>query len=284
MANIFKVTYIFRGRRTGWTESYWLNGANRDHSKQVDAVRLLARARADCLATPCLIEAFRISLDDESPDALLEYEDFKPRVIKLPQLADIKFDDAAEPDVALLVRCSDATRGKRKFVFMRGIPDGIESVHGTYKHDKFWDAVFGQFASALSGNVWGWMGVDTAHKVAKVPVVNVEEAAGGTTTFTFKTDLFPIGLDPNKPVKIRVSGVNVKSPANGVHVVYPVDRRTALTVKALAPGKYHFGGIASYTPLTFIQIANVQDQKIVERHAGAPLLPSRGRKPARARG
>ena len=90
--------------------------------------------------------------------------------------------------------------------------------------------------------------------------------------------------DPQKPVKIRISGVNRKSPANGVHIVYPVGTDAAVTVNALATGVYHFGGRGSYTPLTFIPIQNAEDQKIVTREAGAPLLESRGRQPARARG
>lgn len=284
MPNVFKVTYIFSGREVGWTESYWLQGANNDHSKQVASVVTLAKARAICLSKPCKIKGYRISLDDTGPDALLEYDEFRPKEVNLGNDVVIKFDDACEPDVSLLVRCSNATQSRHKHIFMRGIPDDIEKNNGEYQRTAAWKLAFNNFANTLTVGVWGWMGVDAAARVSKVGVVNVEEAAGGTTTFTFKSDLFPAGLDANKPVKVRISGVNKKSPANGTHIVYPVDRRTAVTVNALAPGKYHFGGKAAYAPLTFITIENVQDQKIVERHAGAPLLPSRGRAPARARG
>lgn len=281
---IFKVTFIFQGGARGWSESYWLNGIGTDHTKQVPAVVTLAKLRAKCLGSPCFIKGYRISLESEGPDALLSYDRFEPAKVVLGSGAAPLIAPAAQGDVALLIRCSNATQSKHKFVFMRGIWDSVEGDHGEYEKNDTWNRVINPFLNKLTSGPWGWMGVDPTQKVAKVPVLNVEEGLTGLTTFSFQANLFPALLPVKSRVKIRVAGVNGKGPANGVHIVYNFDRQSCVTAKPLAPGKYRFGGIASYTPLTFIPIENAEDQKIVERHAGAPLLPSRGRQPAKPRG
>lgn len=280
----FKITYIFEGPGKGWTESYILNGSGADHTKQVPAVVTLAKARANLLAKPTYIKGYRISLDGTGPDALLSYDRFDPKTVPLPTGQVLALDKAADPDQALLIRCSNGTMSKHRFIYLRGIPDGIEVNYGQYEHGDIWGNLMKTFIRQLTSGPWGWMGVDDANSIKKVPVINVEQGVNGNATFTFKKAIFPVGIDVNKAVKIRVSGVNKKSPANGVHVVYPLGTDAATTVNALAAGKYYFGGRGSYTPLTFIAIENAEDQKIVTREAGAPLLQSRGRAPARARG
>lgn len=282
--SLFKVTLIFEGGSRGWTESFILNGIGNDHTKQIPAVDRMCRLRAALLAPPCFIKGYRISLEGTGPDALLSYDIFRPASVTTPGGTTVTLDAAADPDQALLIRCSNSTMSKHRFIYLRGIPDDIEVRYGRYDKNVFWSVLMKKYLDNLTGGPWGWMGVDDAASVKKVPVLNVEEGVNGNTSFTFQGNLFPAGLDPLKPVKIRVSGINKKSPANGVHIVYPKQRDLAVTVNALAPGKYHFGGRASYTPLTFYAIQNAEDQKIVTRETGAPLLSSRGRAPARARG
>jgi len=280
----FKVTYIFEGPAKGWTESYILNGTGSDHTKQVPAVVTLAKARANLLAKPTFIKGYRISLEGTGPDALLSYDRYEPKTVPLPTGETISLDKAADPDQALLIRCSNATQSKHRFIYLRGIPDGIEVNYGQYEHGDIWGNLMKTFIRQLTSGPWGWMGVDDVNSVKKVPVLNVEQNLNGTASFTFQANLFPVAMPLNSVVKIRVSGVNKGSPANGVHIVYAKQRDLAVTVNALATGKYLFGGRASYTPLTFIAIENAEDQKIVTREAGAPLLQSRGRAKARPRG
>lgn len=282
---LFKVTYIFEGPAKGWTESYVLNGVGTDHTKQVPAVVTLAKARVKLLAEPCFIKGYRISLEGTGPDALLSYDKYAPQKVALPTGDVVGLDKAADPDQAVLIRCSNATQSKHRFIYLRGVPDFQEQNYGEYQKDgKVWRKLMDSFFGILTGGPWGWMGVDDVNSVKKVPVLNVEQNANGTASFTFQANLFPITLPANAIVKIRVSGINKGSPSNGVHIVYAKQRDLAVTVNALATGKYLFGGRASYTPLTFIPIEHAEDQKVVTREAGAPLLQSRGRAKARPRG
>ena len=158
----FKVTYIFEGSNRGWTESYILRSPNNDHTKQEAAVTTLAKARANCLSTPCFIKGYRISLEGSGPDALLSYDQFKPGEANLGNGVVAKLDDAADPDQALLIRCSNATQSKHRFIYLRGIPDNIEITHGKYDKKVLWQRVLAEFLRQLTSGVWGWMGVDPA--------------------------------------------------------------------------------------------------------------------------
>jgi hypothetical protein len=285
LVNVFKCTAIFQGRTRGWTESLWYQGASDDHRLINKPFDFLLKARAALLAQPCLIKGYRISLEGAGPDALLSYQTYNaPPVPSGQSNRDSLF--ANDPDSSLLVRCSIANFSKWKFIFLRGHPDYIFTRNGTYTPDAAWNQKFASWVDRLTTAQWGWVGVDPAAKVNKIPVVGwATDPVSGVTTVTFGDNLFPAGLNPNQLVRIRIAGANSsQSPANNVWVGYPLTPTTFKTSKAAAFGIFRTNGIASYTPLKFIQIINVEDQKYAERKAGAPLLESRGRARNKARG
>lgn len=283
MAGVFKCTFIFEGKGKGWTESYWYNSTTEDHVKMEGPCTRFAEKRANCLGTEAFIKAFRISKESEGPDARLVYKVFKPGVVQLNQVGEVAISsETAMPDVALMMRCNDATSSKHKLIFMRGIPDRIEITNGVYNKDLRWGAVLGEFVKELTRGKWGWMGVKTTTKVAKVPLVNYEFDTKGRVTFSFRDNLFPLGL-AGKLTKVRIAGVNKKSPINTVHIVRVQDQKVAQTYEPFAAGPYVSGGYGTWSELEFIGIDDAQDTRIVSRKAGAPLLESRGRAKARAK-
>lgn len=282
MASKFKVTFVFEANQRGWTESYIYNSSGDDHTPIEGPATRLADARIGICGQGARIKAIRISKEGVGPDALLRYTDIKPPVVNIPgpDGGAVSFGPRAQPNVALLCRCSDVTESKRKFIFLRGIPDGVEVNGGVFTADKIYTQFFQRFIKQLTEAPWGWSGVST--KVGPVDLTSYTSTVTGIVTFTFAANLFAAPLF-DKRVTVRLKGVNGKSAANGPHVVKVLDATQCRTVKPLGLVAYQFGGQGSYTTNDFQKIDLVAAQKIVTRKAGAPLLESRGRARVRAR-
>ena len=279
-ATIQKVTLFFEGRQHGWTESYWFASASGLHTGTFDPTRALCKARAQLLGSECKIKAFRISTEGTGPDALLKYEEFITAPLKGGSVGAPVFPSAAEEDVALQVRFENSERNAHKLTFLRGIWDAVETRHGKYTPFDEWNKRFALYRALLVDEPWGWWGVQS--KVKK-PLVSAVQGADDIVTFTTLGDLFAAGEIGTRG-SLRISGVNEgHSVLNSVHLVQATATNGAKTLKRLAIGHNVVGGMVSRVTKGFIKFASCDDQKIVERKAGAPLLESRGRQRARAR-
>lgn len=276
-----KITLFFEGRGKGWTESYWRPGAGGDHDAQLAVTRSLCALRAQLLGRECRIKAYRISTEGTGPDALLKYEEFKPKGDLDNAGMEKEFTiTSAQPDVGLLVRCSNLGYTKHKFVFLRGIWDVVEDEHGLYKPNNKWKAAFQKYKDQIEVGDWGWFGVATKTKERLVSAVR---DAKDQVTFTFVGNVFPLNL-VGKRTRVRISGVNNgKSSLNRTHVVEVISQTSAKTEFTTAVGNLIVGGFGAHQLLDFVDIKNVEDQKIITRECGAPLLESPGRQKARNR-
>ncbi|MBN9118701.1 MAG: hypothetical protein J0I06_06015 [Planctomycetes bacterium] len=284
MASLFKVTYVFEGQGRGWTESYWLSASYDEHEKAEGPTDRLAKLRANLLGLEARIKAFRISKESEGPDSYLVYRDYFSEKINIPGVdngGNIT-TSAAMPDVAVLLRCMDSLKRRHKFVFLRGIPDRVETKNGQYTKDVVYDGLMKAFVKGLAAEQWGWWGVKQATKKSKIKIVSVTKSETSLVTFTFAENIFPAPL-VGKVTRVRITGVNKKSAYNGTHLVRVNDATQCQTVNPLGVGPYYFGGVGAWTENEFVAIGSALDQKIVSRKAGAPLLESRGRQPARPR-
>lgn len=276
-----KITLFFQGEGKGWTESYWRPGPGGDHEAQIGPTLGLARLRAQLLGKECHIKAYRISTEGTGPDALLKYIDIRHELPVGQAGAPVgKIPTAAQPDVALLLRCSNLGRTKHKFIYLRGIWDMVEDEHGKYKPTVAWTNAMTSFINNLEGNDWGWFGVTAK---TKSRLVSATRDAKDQVTFVFTDDLIPDGM-VGKRTRVRISGVNNgKSALNRTHVVEVVDRKTVKTEFTTACPNIVIGGFGAHQVYDYIDIKHADDQKIVTRECGAPLLESPGRAKARNR-
>lgn len=276
-----KITLFFEGRGRGWTESYWRPGAGGDHEAQEEATMSLTTARAQLLGRECWIKAYRISTEGTGPDALLKYVDIRHKAKANTPLGEAGLaPTAAQPDVGLLVRCSNIGRTKHKFIFLRGIWDLVENEHGKYTPTVEWKAAFAKYANILHDSDFGWFGVQSKIKSRLLSAVRDPQ---DRVTFTFADDM--VALDQvGKRARVRISGVNNgTSSLNRTHVVEVVSRKVLKTEYTTAVGENVVGGFGATQVLDYIDIKHVDDQKIITREAGAPLLESVGRRKARQR-
>jgi hypothetical protein len=262
-----KVTWFFEGRERGWTESlFYVTGLG--HQQTLEHAKILAIRRVDLLGVECKIKATRVSTEGSGPDALLDYEEFKPG----------SQEPAAHPDIGVLIRCNNVDDHRWKHIFLRGVWDRIEDNNGDYKRKfKPWVPLMSAYLAELKNGNWCWMGVENT---PKVKVTGYTVGADDRITYNFAGDVFPDAL-VGKNSHVRISGVNGKSRANGLFPVEVITKSSATTVKPHAVGAYRFGGFGVYSTLTPIGIAKAVDQKCCERKAGAPLLESPGRAKAK---
>lgn len=282
MASKFKVTLVFEAGVRGWTESYIYSSGSDSHSPVEGPATRLARARIELCGQGAKIKAIRISKEGIGPDSLLRYTDIQPSKVKVPDAQGnvLSFGQRAQPNVAILVRCSDEMEMKRKFVYLRGIPDLIEVNGGQIEDNKLYAAAFAAFRKQLIDEAWGWSGVQT--KYGPVDLLNYESTATGVISFTLQGNLFLVA-DAGKRVTARFKGVNGKSQLNGAHQVKVIDQQSGRLVYPLSLLAYAHGGQVSYSANDFQKIQLVNPHKIVTRKAGAPLLESRGRAKAKPR-
>jgi hypothetical protein len=277
---IHKCTLFFEATTWGWSESYWYNSGTGTHVSTMGELKKLATARAQLLGNGAFVKARRVSTEGVGPDAYLVYDNITP-TFKTDADGKGVVEELDHEDAAVLVRCNNADFRVHKHIFLRGIWDSIDINHGKYAPNASWNARMLRFLNALSAGQWGWWGV--TNRLPKVPMTTYAPIASGQVRITFQEAVFPANTI-DKKVKVRISGVNGKSVLNGEQLVVPESMTSCVTLKPLGVTPYRFGGYGSYAEYGFIGISSAEDQKIVERKAGAPLLQSRGRQRARARG
>lgn len=278
-----KVTWFFEGKGRGWTESLWFGSNNGAYEQTMGAAKTLAAERAEMLGKECWIKAIRVSTEGTGPDAMLRYVDFRQKgdvAGKIGNAIQLK-KGTAQPDVALLIRFENITQDRHKFVFMRGIWDEVENNHGVYTPTDDWKKAVGNWAGSVRLGAWGWWGVQEKKKER---LTGITRNANDSATFTFANNMFA-GITVGKRVSVRISGVNKgRSNLNATHIVQVKSASEAVTEGVLAISNNNLGGFGAIQTKGFTDIEFYDDQKIVTRECGAPLLESPGRQKAKARG
>lgn len=264
-----KVTLFFEGFQKGWTESYYLSNDD-THDQVMTQAKGLAQTRAKLLGKECSIKAVRVSTEGVNHDAMLRY-------VRYP--GDNQ-EASAQPDVALMVRCENATHTKWRNMYLRGVWDRIETDHGKYvgRAIAAWTNAYSGFVERLREDGYGWVTTNVADTVKVTSVAR--DASGEKLVYTLAVAKFlEDEVNKEKKFQVRFSGINTRSTANGLKVVIPTEPTKCITAAPLAAATYRSGGKATFYTTAFIDISTVEDAKIVTREAGAPLLESVGRRP-----
>jgi hypothetical protein len=205
--------------------------------------------------------------------------------------------DSADPDVALLLRCSNSTRQRRRNVFVRGIWDSIEIQGGRFSPGSAtgaWQTYWNAYIAALQGmgdvgiQGAGWLRTDkniiTAINTYKNPVVSAIQDANGFVDITFMNNMtWPNGL--NQRNKVRINTARVKSSLSGSLIVVPSSATLCKTAFPVAiftqPTTAWYGYTVS---VSFQTITFYDPERITVRRAGKISGVTPGRAKARPKG
>lgn len=274
-----KTTLIFSGPQKGWSESYY-SEPNTD-SIAVNTARAvqMATARSGLLGVECAVKGLRVSVIENAAGEKIT------RVGDLTQNLNITGNatqNAAAPDLSLLVDCGSGDNRYHKLLYLGGIWDLVSGEFGRFLPQGAWMSVFNSFLAKIQEYGYGWL--------RRIPsltysVTAFEQTADGYVLFTMSADPFA-GLPTNQAVKVRFSNLDSiggTSLLNGDMMVKPLSNNTAMSATRIATlPQQNVGSMVKFT-YAFEQIIFMSGEKIVSRERGSPLLESRGRRRARSR-
>lgn len=266
-----KATFFFTGGKYGWSESY--------HSKKPDLTSTLAAARdllplrlALC-AGDVRCEWIRVSDDLVRRDSMLHY---------VPRGDQSNVTNAAassaNPNLCILVRCDAAQPTVRRNIYMRGFPDDMEKMSGTWYDNAQWRASFTIFSRQLAFDLWAIRTKDPL--VAQIPIVSaVQEEGTGIITFTTSANH---NLSTNEA--ITLSNMTVPALRGNWQVLGtpPSNTTFQVAVRFLLQGVAVTGKV-SKVAYKLEEIIKTQDLRISHRIAGRPSDQPRGRRRRTAR-
>jgi hypothetical protein len=273
----YKVTYIFDMPKHGFTESWWVDHSDTNLDAVRDTARFVAEKRALLMGDGCTMQACRIANADAAG-----------RVGKTYSMIFTGDADNGSMPSNVAINCIFGTTDNQfqKIVQVRGGWDQWEGVGGNLIVNNDLLTRFGAWKAMLISKQFGFRSIVsrarfgvtgytvTANGNVTVNVVHAE--APGTNLLTA---VGPVGTIKTA----RFSKVNGKSRLNGTQVIVVTSPTTVELVKPLALTAYVSPGAMEVPSYTVRPVANGDIQRLGSRQAGAPLLASRGRAPARPR-
>jgi len=285
MPDLYRVTFAFAGKSQGWSESYTFpaDGTN-PGTFNATTVLPIAQARAALLAREYKMDAYRVAkirLNDGSPvkrAALLFTPDLGPGGTTSGWAG-------CQPRECVIIQAIDATGQRKKQVFARGIPDQIIEDGGELNFGETigWFSKLASFTSRLIAAQAGWL--------EDIPSGNASNVTGyvlnpnGTVKVAFEDNIFA-AIAAGSQRLVRLSGINGSSRLNGANQMIVNDATHATTAKALAVFAYSFGGkgVLYIYPKPFISAVAWNAELARTHDTGRPIIASRGRQRAQAKG
>lgn len=268
----FALTFIFDIPGHGFTETHYKTFASDNLDAARDIAVILGQKRQAMSGEQCTLQAVRIANASEPG-----------RVGKTYPLGflGVTGKGSAASNVALNVTTSTFNNDHSSITQFRGFWDELEVTGGAID--------FGNAAFLAAFNAWqayyvqqqfGWRGVfaNTTRNVTAYtvdPVTQIVEV-------TFDGGALPFGPQGTRKIA-RFSKINGKSKLNGTQVVVVSGNNTVQLVKPLALGPFLTTGTITVSSYTLRVATTAIMSRIGKRQAGAPLLRSRGRRPAQPR-
>ena len=291
MADLYRVTWIFRGPDHGWSESL-IYSADGQSPAGVSGIAInTALARAALLGRGYSMKAQRVALIRFANGTKVK------NVVKLnefnffPSQADANAGD--EVNQCVQVQFSNARGDRKKKMFMGGIPDGISQDDGTLNTaDNGWGSRFDTWKGTLApgqGTSWGWLGDDPA---TAATIIGYTSDAQGYVTFNLAANLFNAPLtNLTGQQTVRVKGLNSgHSALNKAIVVVPTGSTAGppqvwhcVTAKAIAVLGFTGNGVMTAYNHAYQGTTIIEAQAITEHKRGRPIGASRGRLPVQVR-
>lgn len=291
MADLYRVSWIFRGPDHGWSESL-IYSADGTSPNGVSGLAInIALARAALLGRGYSMKAQRVALIRFANGVKVK------NAVKLNEFnffpSQTDANDGDEVNECVQVQFSNARGDRKKKMFMGGIPDGINNHDGTLDvTDNGWDAKFRSWATLLAPTLttsWGWLGDDPA---TASTIIGYTSDAQGYVTFNLQVNLFNAPLtNTTGQQTVRIKQLNSgHSALNKAVVVIPTGSTAgppevwhARTVKAIAVLPFSGNGVMSAYNHGYQGSTTVEAQTITTHKRGRPIGASRGRLPVQVR-
>jgi hypothetical protein len=279
---MFKITLVFAQGGYGWTESYVI---------QVSGLTVAQVFAA--YATPIILRRLPMT----GQDTTITYcrvskigSTFVAQAFYVNQVGTYAVA-SADQNIALLMKWAPGTTNPEKNMYFRGVPYTILGPGGTLLNPlpAAFRTAFNAWSSFLMGTpgaAMGWQG--NVNHLVPFPLNDYSQTVGtNQIVLNFKPDSTGTGIfnniAANTKVNLRLSGINGKSQLNGVHPVVVNGTSACTTVKPFGVIPYSYGGTGALITLGFIQLNNIQMERIMTRKAGRELFLEHGRSPVRAR-
>lgn len=282
-ANLFRLTYIFGGPQTGWSETIVINSVSGSIDDAETVGFNIAKLRAPCLGKEYYIKGQRTALirvaGVKQVNVSQRKRDGFP--LKGSQLASNSGDDDT---LCVVTDWTSTDRRREKQSFFGGIPDAICVDAGTYDPSGAggWGARFASWAGAVIQSNGGWI---TDTKIGEGTIDAYTSDDQGIVTLTLAPAIFNT-FTAGDLIEVRVKKLNNGGPLNSLLLVRVLTTNTCQTVKPIAVGPFRSKGIMSvYShPFAGVQLDGAVVGRIVagqigEHKRGRPLL----RSPARSR-
>lgn len=267
----YQVTFIFDLPGHGFSESYWKNFSSDSLDIAFDNALQLGLRRLYMCGEQTVLQAIRIS-DGELGGRT-------GRTFYVGQTGYTGKGSMAS-NVALNVLLSTANAQHSKMVQFRGCWDEVEVTGGAFdKSNVTFQNGFDSWRQWLLANGYGWRGI-VSQQLFNVTTYVTDPSS--VVMLTMSTPTGGLGSEGTRR-KARFSKINVKSVINGPQIIRVGAGNTVFLAKPLAVGPFVSPGIMSVPSYITRAAASATIQRIGTRQAGAPLLRSRGRAPARPR-
>lgn len=277
--SIYKGQYICEGRGRGWTESWFWEGSQGTLDTQGAAFETTFETRRLLLGKEYGMKGIRVSeeLNDAGQPVIGDSWLQRREAVGYTQ------QPGWEEDLALVVKCQNAQRSKRRMMYMRGLWDEIEHNGGVYfKAYKDWDTALGNWLTKLKVLTPGWI---TRTPSAKIGIATAVMGDDNLVTITLNANLFVAGVNGFDRTQLSINTAGVDSVLAGLHVVQPTSTTQAIIIKPLAIFPTNTTGWRANTfEYDFQPAFFIEPSHITRRPPGAPLLEPLGRSRAKARG
>jgi len=279
---LLRTTWITQLQRHSFSESWYRDAATADPTVELVAARQYAVARAALLGKECRIYGIRISnVDDKRQKAYTVYVDY-------PGNQDVDgqgnaLHGSAASNVALNCVFINADTTQQRLIQLRGIWDDFEVTGGA---PNLGDAVYlpllqNWFLKVVSLN-YRWRYTSS---VNKKNIAGYLQKANGLVEFTFDGNFFTVEqVDGAERVPCRISECASSPNLNGQIVVKALSPTSGISLRPIAVRPFVAGGKIQRNLYSTAQASQGRIQRVGNRQAGAPLLQSVGRGPARTRG
>ena len=263
---LIRATLFFEQEGYGWSEGYWLNGANPDLRSYGAVVDRLAQKRIWLSGGNTRLRYSRWSEEGVFRDS------FGATYPGLGLRGD-PAQESDEPNTALLTRFRDPTGRHLKNLYLRGVWDLVVKEGGVYTPTPAYTARFDDFRAQLIQDLWGWRG--STSKIQAL-ITNVAQDASGTVTITTGSNVFA-GPFPQL-AQVRVAEVLGSTEINGVLVGRANSATTFQTKNRISIFPYLSGGRLTFNVYGHILIDIALVSRVANRKVGRPSYKSVGRR------
>ncbi len=277
--SVYKGQYIFEGKGRGWTEVWFWEATASTLDTQGTRFEGTVASRRLLLGKEYGFKGYRVSEELNGSFEPVLNDSFLRRY----EAAGYSAESGWEQDLALVLKCNNATRTQRRNVYMRGAWDNIEGDGGVYFPDwGTWQTKLDAWRQKMFELGVGW--VHRTPSAAQV-IVSAVQNDDNRVTITTAAPLFTLPPGGYKPTRVNIRTQGLKSVLSGIQIVLPSTTTVAQTVKPLAIfPQATVGWLANTFSLSFTLATFIESAYITRRPCGSPLLESVGRQKAKARG